>query len=421
MVPACLPAAHASPLSDKRKVDTPGHGVTWHHLHGMQRVDRGGQTVSATRFAGLTGVSRERLRTWERRYGFPEPRRVGSGPRRYAVEDVQRVVAVRRAAEAGVPIPHAIERSRSGEAPPHLAAGTFAALVEHAPVPVAALSGPAPLRVEFVNGALRAMTGAPRPGEELTTALPAFYDSPCVLALQQLFATAGGPTEAEHPPWDGRAHQTARSAIFRLPTDTGARPLVAMIGLEGEGERVARAALGELQRELEELRRHDERQTRWLDALAMLAEEFRREPGRAAVDNGLDVVIRHTNAVDGAVAFYVSGQLVVPASRRGLLESSPVTVSAHPELARCLRDADPIWLDPAACAALGVPPDLHASAVPIVVAGEPLGLLVFAFDEVEPHDRDNRRLLVGVSAAMGFALLRDRLAQELREAAGAPG
>jgi DNA-binding transcriptional MerR regulator len=386
----------------------------------MERVDRGGQTVSATHFAGLTGVSRERLRTWERRYGFPEPRRVGAGPRRYAIDDVQRVVAVRRAAEAGVPIPHAIERSRYDDAPSHVATGTFAALVEHAPVPVAALSGPAPLRVEFVNGALRAMTGAPRPGEELMTALPAFNDSQSVRAIQQLFATAGGPTETEHPAWDGRSRQTGRSAIFRLPSEPGARPLVAMIGLQGEGERVARATLAEVQRELEELRRHDERQTRWLDAVAMLAEEFRREPGRAAVDNGLDVVIRQTNAVDGAVAFYVSGQLVVPASRRGLLECSPVTVSAHPELARCLRDADPAWLDPAASAALGVPPDLYASAVPIVVAGEALGLLIFAFEEVEPHDRDNRRLLVAVSAAMGFALLRDRLAQELREAAGAP-
>jgi DNA-binding transcriptional MerR regulator len=401
-------------------VDIPGHAVKWHHTEAMARVDRGGQTVSATHFAGLTGVSRERLRTWERRYGFPEPRRVGSGPRRYAIEDVQRVVAVRRAAEAGVPIPHAIERSRDDNAPSQMAAGTFAGLVEHAPVPVAALSGPAPLRVEFVNGSLRGMTGAPRPGEELTTALPAFNDSECVRALQQLFATAGGPTEAEHPAWDGHARETARSAIFRLPSDPGARPLVAMIGLEGEGERVARATLAELQRELDELRRHDERQTRWLDAVAMLAEEFRREPGRAAVDNGLDVVIRHTSALDGAVAFYVSGQLVVPASRRGLLETSSVTVSAHPELARCLRDADPAWLDPATSAALGVPPDLHASGVPIVVAGEPLGLLVFVFEEVEPHDDDNRRLLVAVSAAMGFALLRDRLAQELREAAGTP-
>ena len=417
---SCLPR-NASPSATDRKVDIPGHVAKWQDLHAMERVGRGGQTVSATHFARLTGVSRERLRTWERRYGFPEPRRVGSGPRRYAIEDVQRVVAVRRAAEAGVPIPHAIDRTRDDNAPSHMAAGTFAALVEHAPVPVAALSGPAPLRVEFINGALRAMTGAPRPGEELTTALPAFHDSDCVRALQQLFATAGGPTETEHPAWDGRSRQNARSAIFRLPSEPGARPLVAMIGLEGEGEHAARSALADLQREVDALRRHDERQTRWLDAVAMLAEEFRREPGRAAVDNGLDVVIRHTKALDGAVAFYVSGQLVVPASRRGLLEAAPVTVSAHPELARCMRDADPLWLDRAASAALGVPSDLHASAVPIVAAGEPLGLLVFLFEEVEPHNDDNRRLLVAVSAAMGFALLRDRLAQELREAAGTLG
>jgi DNA-binding transcriptional MerR regulator len=387
----------------------------------MARVDKGGQTVSATRFAALTGVSRDRLRTWERRYGFPVPQRTGSGPRRYRLEDIQRVVAVRRAAEAGVPIPRAIERTHYDETPDHIAANTFAALVEHAPVPVAVLSGPAPLRVEFVNGALRTMTGAPRPGEELTMALPTFLDSPCVLALQQLFATAGGPTEAEHPAWDGSSRQLTRSALFRLPSEPAARPLVAMVGLHGEGERVARAALAEIEREVEELRRRDERHSRWLDALALLAAEFRHEPGRAAVDNGLDAVIRHTHAVDAAVAFYVSGQLVLPSSRRGLLESSPITVSAHPELARCLRDAEPTWLDAAASSALGVPADLHGSAMPIIVAGEPLGLLVFVFEDVEPHDDDNRRLLAAVSAAMGFALLRDRLAQELREAAGAPG
>jgi DNA-binding transcriptional MerR regulator len=403
-----------------RKVDTPGQSQTWNYCARMVRVDRGGRTVSATRFAALTGVSRDRLRTWERRYGFPEPQRVGSGPRRYRVEDVQRVVAVRRAAEEGVPIQRAIERTGAEDVPDQLAGQTFAALVEHAPVPVVALSGPAPLRIEFVNGALRATPGAPRPGAELSVALPAFGESPCLPALQRLFATAGEPTEVEHPAWDGDPRRTARSALFRLPIEPGARPLVAMVGLEGEGERGAREALAEARREVHELRRRDERHSRWLDAIALLAAEFSREPGPAAADRGLDAVIRHTSAADGAVAFYVSGQLLLPRSRRGLLEPGPVTVSAHPGLARCLRDGEPAWLDAAAAAALGVPADMYASGVPIVVAGEPLGLLVFVVEEVVPHDDDNRRLLAAVSAAMGFALLRDRLAQELREAAGAP-
>ncbi|MGB2710218.1 MAG: MerR family transcriptional regulator, partial [Conexibacter sp.] len=72
-----------------------------------REVDKGGQTVSATAFAELTGISRERLRTWERRFGFPRPVRIGRGPRRYALADAARVVAVRRAAEQGVPLPQA--------------------------------------------------------------------------------------------------------------------------------------------------------------------------------------------------------------------------------------------------------------------------------------------------------------------------
>jgi MerR family transcriptional regulator, light-induced transcriptional regulator len=387
----------------------------------MWMVGKGGQTVSATRFAELTGVTRERLRTWERRYGFPEPVRVGRGPRRYALDDVQRVVAVRRAAGAGVPIPRAIAGTAYESLPQGLTTDALAALVEHAPVPVVAVSGPAPLRVEFVNATLRELPGAPRPGDELTVAVPALDGSACERALRRLFASEAEPAEVEHPSWDRHSRQMARSALFLLPGEPGSPPLAAMVGLEGQGERAARATLAELQREIDDLRWREERHTRWLDAIALLADEFRREPGRAVIDNGLEVVVRQTNAVDGAVALYVSGQLMLPGSQRGLLEAAPITVSAHPELARCLRDAEPSWLDPAVSAALGVPGDLHASAVPIIVAGEPLGLLVFVFNEVEPHDRDNRRLLSAVAAAMGFALLRDRLAEQLREAAGATG
>ena len=68
-------------------------------------ADRVGQTVSATAFAEMTGVSRERLRTWERRLRVPAPHahRLRAAPLRAA--DVAGVVAVRRAAEDGAPLP----------------------------------------------------------------------------------------------------------------------------------------------------------------------------------------------------------------------------------------------------------------------------------------------------------------------------
>src|SRR5215217_8597840 len=121
-----------------------------------------------------TGVSRERLRTWERRYGFPTPHRIGAGARRYAVDDVPRVVAVRRAGAQAVPLPDAIARARAatGAEPP--APRTLAGVVEQLPVPVAVVSGPAAMRVEYVNAALRALPGAPGVGDDLVRAVPAF-------------------------------------------------------------------------------------------------------------------------------------------------------------------------------------------------------------------------------------------------------
>jgi DNA-binding transcriptional MerR regulator len=382
-------------------------------------VGTGGQTITATEFAELTGVSRERLRTWERRYGFPAPHRVGGGARRYAVEDVPRVVAVRRAAAQAVPLPEAIARVRARTAPEPAAPHTLAGLVEHLPVPVVVLSGPAPMRVEYVNAALRSMPGAPGIGDELTRAIPAFAGTPCESALQRLFATDAAPVEAHHPAWGGHTRHVARSALFRLAGEPGAAPLVAMLGLEGDGERAARAALAAQRRQLDELRHSHSRHARWLDAVAQVSEALRREPDpAAAIATSLEVLAAQTDAVDVALARHEGGRLVLEGSHRGRLPRSEATVAAHPELARALRDGEPLWLEPAAAAALGVPAHLHACAVPLEVAGDPLGILVLAAAEAAALDADRRRVLRAFAGALGFALLRDRLVAELRAAAG---
>lgn len=58
--------------------------------------------------ARRTGVSPAVLRTWEARHGFPRPRRLTSGHRRYTEHDVPLVVAVLRRQEAGVRLEAAI-------------------------------------------------------------------------------------------------------------------------------------------------------------------------------------------------------------------------------------------------------------------------------------------------------------------------
>jgi hypothetical protein len=342
---------------------------------------------------------------------------VAQGPRRYEIEDVARVVAVRHAAMAGVPLAEAITRTAAAPAAPPPAAETLAALVDQLPVPVVALSGPAPIRVEYVNATVRAIPDAPLPGDELTEAVPAFAGTPCENALLRLFASDAGPVEAHHPAWGGHTRHVARSSLFRLPAAPGAAPLVAMLGLEGDGERAARAALAAQRREVEDLRQTHARHARWLEAVAQLAATIQAEPEpSAAIAESLDVIVRQTRAVDAALAVHGTGRLTVERSLRGMLGRAGVTVAAHPQLARALRDGDPVWLDEAARAALGVPEDLRACAVPIVVAAEPLGMLVLAADAAEPLDADSRRLLRAISAAVGFALLRDRLVAELRAA-----
>lgn len=61
-----------------------------------------------------TGIGEATLRAWESRYGFPEPRRLASGHRRYDVRDVDVLRRAVRLRDAGLPVKAAIERARSG-------------------------------------------------------------------------------------------------------------------------------------------------------------------------------------------------------------------------------------------------------------------------------------------------------------------
>src|SRR5688572_27119598 len=48
-----------------------------------------------------TGLSKDTLRMWERRYGFPEPLRDGNGERVYPVSQVEKLQLIRRLLDRG--------------------------------------------------------------------------------------------------------------------------------------------------------------------------------------------------------------------------------------------------------------------------------------------------------------------------------
>jgi MerR family transcriptional regulator, light-induced transcriptional regulator len=68
-----------------------------------------GATLSIGAMVKATGVGEATLRAWERRFGFPTPKREPSGHRRYSATDVDRVNAVLRNRSDGLSLAQSIE------------------------------------------------------------------------------------------------------------------------------------------------------------------------------------------------------------------------------------------------------------------------------------------------------------------------
>ena len=58
-------------------------------------------TLSIAAVERDTGLSKDTLRVWERRYGFPNPERDGSGERAYPLDQVERLRLVKRLLDVG--------------------------------------------------------------------------------------------------------------------------------------------------------------------------------------------------------------------------------------------------------------------------------------------------------------------------------
>lgn len=90
----------------------------------------GDAALSIGDVVAATGVGEATLRAWERRFGFPSPRREPSGHRRYSRGEVERIRSVVRERNRGMSLAVAIERVTAEPAgPPSL----FAPLRERRP------------------------------------------------------------------------------------------------------------------------------------------------------------------------------------------------------------------------------------------------------------------------------------------------
>jgi DICT domain-containing protein len=83
-------------------------------VHERSAMDNTSETDGLTigDVAARSGVAEGTLRMWEARYGFPQPRRLPSGHRRYIDQDLVGVAAVLRARNEGLSLSTAIDRAR---------------------------------------------------------------------------------------------------------------------------------------------------------------------------------------------------------------------------------------------------------------------------------------------------------------------
>jgi hypothetical protein len=271
------------------------------------------------------------------------------------------------------------------------------------------------MRIEYVNAAVRNRPGTPRPGDALLDLAPWFAAEAGYRTLKRLFTSDVVAAACEHPDWTAGLRPGAHSIAYRLPHEEGYPPLVALIGVDTARERRTRQALAEAERDREFLRATVERDARFSEAAAAVADVFRLQTGGAALADATAVVARRLGAIDGALAPYMTGALVLGRSARGLLGPEMVTVTRFDELAQAMRNGETGWLSEGAATALGAPAGLALLVVPVLAAGESLGALLLLFDEAAALTEGQQRLLRVISATIGFALVRERVAGELRD------
>jgi hypothetical protein len=77
----------------------PGRGC--HRTNMNQRLRLNALSLSIAAVERDTGLSKDTLRVWERRYGFPAPQRDASGERAYSLSDVEKLRVLKRLLDVG--------------------------------------------------------------------------------------------------------------------------------------------------------------------------------------------------------------------------------------------------------------------------------------------------------------------------------
>lgn len=345
----------------------------------------------------LTGVGRERLRTWERRHDFPTPQRCRNNVRRYLADDVPRVIVVSRLVDQGVPLSEAIEQATAIPSVPS-EIETLGTVLDHAPMPAVALSGAEPLRVVWANGAARARAVPPALGESAMEALPELDAE----AWQQLRSLISGESPGAEVLGES---VTGRSWLaWRMPHEIGDAPAVVLVHVAA-GELpvpTLRAAVDTPASTTD----NDAAEKTWALAVREARHLLRTDGGAAGAQRALAALTHRLDAVDAFLATTQQGRLRSATSVRGMITGATVELEPDLDIARALAAGEVDWVGPCSREYLGIPPHLQAVCAPIMVGATARGAAFIVLNDEVDLSPAARELLVMLGCQIGSTLLR---------------
>jgi DNA-binding transcriptional MerR regulator len=355
-------------------------------------------TISAAEMVRLTGVGRERLRTWERRHDFPQPVRCRNNVRRYPAEDVRHVIAVSRAVDQGVPLAEAIEQTIAHR-DEHPTFQSLGAALDHAPTPAIAVSGPEPLTVVWTNGATQAAPEAPEVGSDLLEELPAFGPSARATIQRLLIGEGSDVSVISHADWIGTFPAERRSVAWRVPPEMSAEAVVVLVQLpEGAAVRHVPGVPGSSAVEQTAV---------WGAAAREARKALQQEPGIASAQRALSELVKGTGGADAFLATCHSGHMRTATSVRGSIPSKTIDLTHDSDVSRAIADAEVDWLGEQTLKLIGVPSRTQAIVVPIIAGRETIGGMFLLFAEELPLADVTRELLQAIATAIGAVLQRE--------------
>lgn len=365
--------------------------------------DNAAVTISASEMVRLSGVGRERLRTWERRHGFPTPVRCENNVRRYHAEDVRHVIAVSRAVDRGVPLVTAIEEAlAAADAQPTLA--SLGAALDHAPTPAIAVAGPEPLTVIWANGPTLAAPEAPAVGSELLDAVPTF-GAAAKSTIQRLMIGDGAETGiVTHTDWVGTFPVERRSIAWRIPPQASQEAVVVLIQLP---ESVGAAGLPAPTVDQASV---------WASATRDARRTLQQESGVGSAQRALAELIRGTGGIDAFLATCHHGRLRTATSVRGTMPARTLDLPGDCDILRAVGDGEIDWLGESTLRLLGAPSRSQAVLVPVISGGESIGAMVLLFPAELALPDLARELLLTLATTVGTVLQREHHAAAVEQA-----